>query len=121
MAGLCEGGNEPPDSLKASVVGICDVFCICGDFECGLLSTFVMAVAIVDLTYDAAYFVEVHRVDRPPGHGQGFQPPCRNVDRGYCPKTCQTGELGEAPRNNRPECQEAPYHVVGNGIAQSGE
>ncbi|KAJ4426824.1 hypothetical protein ANN_26623 [Periplaneta americana] len=28
-------------------------------------------------------------LDRPPGHGQGFQPPSRNVDRGYCPKTCQ--------------------------------
>ncbi|KAJ4451324.1 hypothetical protein ANN_02786 [Periplaneta americana] len=41
------------------------------------------------LLYDAAYFVEVHRVDRPLGHGQGFQPLCRNVDRGYCPKTCQ--------------------------------
>ncbi|KAJ4427975.1 hypothetical protein ANN_23988 [Periplaneta americana] len=51
-----QDGNEPPGSLKA--------------------------IAIIDLTV----FREVHRVDRPPGHGKGFQPPCRNVDRGYCPR-----------------------------------
>ncbi|KAJ4438331.1 hypothetical protein ANN_14273 [Periplaneta americana] len=47
----------------------------------------------VTVTSNQAQFYEVHRVDRPPGHEQGLQPPCRNVDRVYCPKTRQRTPL----------------------------